>query len=123
MKSTKILNTETEPLLIASLPARPNQPLLSGGRSYTSSELRAAFDKLPLLLVERFNLLLSDIGDGGICSAIPTGLDDGHSLADLINDIEGGELAWRMKAQNKPLAELLLEICERLTKLEGMVLG
>ena len=82
MKATKITSSEAEPLLIASLPTRPTAPSAFGGKGYTATEMKAAFDKLPLLIIERLNELIGDIEDGGICEAVPTGI--GGTLASLI---------------------------------------
>ena len=93
MKTIKITSTEAEPLLIASLPTRPTAPSEFGGRCYTATEMKAAFDKLPLLIIERFNDLISDIEDGEICESIPTGIDGAPNLAELIRAFTAGTLA------------------------------
>jgi hypothetical protein len=93
MKTTKITSTEAEPLLIASLPTRPTAPGAFGGRGYTATEMKAAFDKLPLLIIERFNDLIGDIEDGEVCGSIPTGIDGAPTLAKLFAAFGEGALA------------------------------
>ena len=65
MNATKILNSEIESLKISSLPARPTAPTAFGGKGYTSKEMKEAFDKLPLFIIERFNRLIEDITSKG----------------------------------------------------------
>lgn len=93
MKATKIISSEAEPLLIASLPTRPTAPSAFGGKGYTATEMKAAFDKLPLLIVERLNELIGDVEDGGICEAIPTGIGGAPTLASLLSAFIDGTLA------------------------------
>lgn len=121
MKTNKILNTETEPYLISSLPARPNLPYASGGISYSSSDLREAFDKLPLLIVERLNSLISEIEDSSVCESIETGIMDSHTLADMFNDIKIGNFVWYLTMDGEPVSTILYGIMERLDRLEAEV--
>ena len=58
--------------------------------------MKEAFDRLPLYIVERFNSLIEDIlslGDDSLIASIPTGIEEGHTLCDLIEDIKSGHLA------------------------------
>ncbi len=123
MKSKKILNTETEPLTVASLPARPNQSVAFGGKSYSSAELRAAFDRLPLLLVERYNDLISDIESGDICDAIPTGLLYKHTLKELMSDVKNGKLATYLTVNDTSLFTLVMDFEQRLQRIEEALFG
>ncbi len=96
MKSTKITSQETEPLKVASLPTRPTAPEAFGGRGYNSTKMKEAFDKLPLFIVERLNLLFDDIvatGEESLAGAIPTAIKGGHTLSMLFADIVSGDLA------------------------------
>ncbi len=116
MNTEKITNAEIEDKLISSLPTRPTSPALYGGGGLSSSEMKAAFDKLPLHIAEKFNSLLDDIaalGDGSLASEIPTGLAEGHTLSDLFADIENGDLAWRIKVDGESLYSLLARLSER----------
>lgn len=93
MKTTKITSTEAEPLLIASLPTRPTAPSAFGGRGYTATEMKAAFDRLPLLIIERFNELVGDIEDGAAFASVPTGIDGAPTVAELLRAFTAGTLA------------------------------
>ena len=61
MNTTKILDSEINDFKIASLPSRPTAPTAFGGKGYTSSEMKAAFDRLPLFIIERLNELIDDV--------------------------------------------------------------
>jgi len=96
MKSTKILNSDIETLKISALPTKPTAPKSLGGAGYTSKEMKEAFDKLPLFIIERFNTLIEDINDTGedsLAASINTGLGESHTLADLFDDIKSGVMA------------------------------
>ena len=93
MKTTKITTTETEPLLIASLPTRPTAPSAFGGKGYTATEMKAAFDRLPILIIERFNELIGDIESGEAFASVPTGIDGAPTIAELLRAFTAGTLA------------------------------
>ena len=96
MNTKKIIPSETDELRISSLPSRPTAPASFGGRGYTASQMKAAFDRLPLFIIERFNSLLDDIAsysEGSLAAEIPTGILDGHTLYDLFSDICSGAIA------------------------------
>ena len=110
MNSTKITDAEIDGLSVASLPTRPTSPTAFGGAGYTASELKAVFDRLPLLLVERYNSLIDDaesLGEGSLASSIPTGIDEGHTLADLFSDVSGGNLATYIKVGDESLYSVI----------------
>ena len=96
MKATKILTEEIDELKISSLPTRPTSKLGMGGVGYSAKEMKAAFDALPLFIIERFNALISDISDIGedsLVGALPTGLWEGHTVKDFFEDVKSGNLA------------------------------
>ena len=68
MTTNKITDTEIESLKVGSLPTRPTAPTAFGGRGYTATEMKAAFDKLPLKIIEEFNALLDDIATGALAN-------------------------------------------------------
>ena len=68
MKAKKIENQDIKDILIASLPTRPTAPRELGGKGYGASEMKEAFDKLPLYIVERYNSLL-EASDGDTIKA------------------------------------------------------
>jgi hypothetical protein len=121
MKATKRTMSEAEPLLIASLPTRPTAPGAFGGKGYTATEMKAAFDKLPLYIIENFNALLSDVessGDNSLAAAIPTDIKDGHTLYTLFEDIRTGELAAYFSILGKSLLSHLISIYSELDSIK-----
>ena len=120
MKTTKINAKELSTNSVASLPTRPNAPHAFGGSGLTANELKAAFDALPTLIAERFNLLLDDISatDGsGITGAIKTGIDNTHTLQDMLGDIKNGNFLAYVKAPKASLAEYLISLRTDVNKL------
>ena len=110
MTTEKIKNAEIAALRVSSLPSRPNASGAFGGRGYTAAEMKEAFDRLPLFLIERFNSLLDDIaasGDGSLADTVPTGLGEGHTLADLFSDIGSGALAGYLSTGEEKLSARL----------------
>ncbi len=96
MNTQKILDSEIHDLKIASLPKRPTAKRGYGGEGYTAQEMKAAFDRLPMFLVERLNSLIEDIeseGEGKISESIKTGLYELHTLADFFADVKNGNLS------------------------------
>lgn len=121
MKATKILESEIKEIKISSLPTRPTAPASAGGRGYSSEQMKAAFDLLPLFIIERFNLLIEDIGRVGkdsLAAEIKTGISECQSLNDLFLDIQNGNMLSYLNAGDCSLAMLLADIQERLTRLE-----
>ena len=121
MTARKITGDEADALKIASLPTQPTAPKGLGGMGYSSQDMKAAFDRLPLLIIERFNALIDDIGrtgEGSLASAIPTGISDGHTLGMLMDDIKNGSLASYLFVGEVPLTLKLAELEERLAALE-----
>ena len=123
MKTTRITMSEAEPLLIASLPTRPTSPSAFGGKGYTATEMKEAFDKLPLLIIERLNNLLDDVESGAVCDAIPTGITGAPMLADLIQAFTSGALAsiiaYRDTTLTAFLEALRADVDRLMNKVEG----
>lgn len=96
MKANIITEDEIVNLKIASLPARPTAPTAYGGKGYTAKEMREAFDKLSLLIIERYNMLIDDIqaeGEDSIANSIQLG--SGISLMQFVLAFaEGSALAY-----------------------------
>jgi hypothetical protein len=121
MKATKMLTEEVSPLSVSSLPTHPTAPSGLGGKGYTSADMKAAFDRLPLLIIERFNALIDDIsanGEGSLASAVLTGIENGHTLFDLFCDIQSGNLAAYLIVGDKSLSAKLAELETRISALE-----
>ena len=122
MKAKKITSEEIDSLKVSSLPTRPNTPSSLGGRGYGPGDMKAAFDKLPMLLCERLNLLLGDIeavGEGSLADAIQTGIDEDYTLCDLFDGIKDGKILDKISVEGRSLTLLLTEIIARLDALEG----
>ncbi len=123
MNATKILDSEISSLKIASLPSRPTAPTSFGGKGYTASEMKAAFDRLPLFIIERFNTLIEDIGSVGqmsLAAEIPTGISEDHTLRELFLDIKSGAIAGYMKVLGENLEDLLAGILDSLAALDNL---
>ena len=90
MKAQPILTTEIDYLKISSLPSRPTAPTAYGGRGLSSKEMRQAFDKLSLFIIERFNNLLSDVESGELAASLVVDSDEGTTLLDIVNALKGG---------------------------------
>lgn len=83
MNTTKITASEIDSLKVASLPTRPTAPTAFGGKGYTATEMKAAFDKLPLRIIEEFNSLIDEIENGALAQT----LCQTEPLKTLISDI------------------------------------
>ena len=117
MNTKKILTDEISNITVASLPSRPTAPTSFGGKGYTATEMKAAFDRLPLFIIERFNRLLDDISsddENSLSAEIPTGITGGHTLKQFFADIESGELANYFSLDDVSLKECIGNITERL---------
>lgn len=113
MNTEKITEGEICDMKISSLPSRPTAPKSFGGKGYTASDMKAAFDMLPLFIIARFNSLIDDIhdtGDGSLAAAVPTGLKEGHTLSKLFTDITSGELASYLTVADTTLIGLYEEV-------------
>ena len=84
MNAKKINESEISTLKVASLPTRPTAPTAFGGKGYTATEMKAAFDKLPLYTIANYNLLISDIESGALALL----LAEQEPFKTLISDIE-----------------------------------
>ena len=121
MNTKKILTEQIIDLTVASLPTRPTSGTMLGGRGYTAKEMKEAFDRLPLFIVEKFNSLLDDLastGEGSVAAEIPTGISEGHSLSRLFSDLKDGNASAYINVLGKSLALTISEIYERLSALE-----
>ena len=120
MKTTKILDEETFDLRVSSLPTRPTSDGGFGGRGFSAKEMKQAFDRLPLFIIERFNTLVDDLfEDDGIAGEIKTGITDSHTLTELFGDITSGILAGYLTVGERTLAEQIASLDARISALEG----
>ena len=84
MNTNKITDSEIESLRVASLPTRPTAATAFGGKGYTATEMKEAFDKLPLRIIRGFNSLIDEIEDGSLTQI----LCEFEPLATLISDMK-----------------------------------
>ncbi len=104
------------------LPDRPSQESLYAERGMTAAEVKAAYDRLPKLIADRFNALVDAIGceasDDGIAASILTGITEGHTLNRLFLDILSGAFADYLSIDGeRTLREALLSIPDPLPAL------
>ena len=96
MKSKIITDAEVEHLKVSSLPTRPTAKEAFGGKGYSADEMKAAFDKLPEFILEKLNLLISELTNAGEDSYVGNfkiGIVDSYTLQNLIDGIVNGEFA------------------------------
>lgn len=122
MKATRIQSSEIENMKISSLPTHPVKESMYHDQSYSSSDVKAAFDRLPLLIIERFNALLDDIeaeNGSSISGAIQTGIESNHTLSQLFADVKNGNMSAYLSVGGKSLSTELYEIKEAIRALGG----
>ena len=122
MKAKKISTSEISELKIASLPTRPTAPKSMGGKGYGAQEMKEAFDKLPLFIIERFNALIDDVsstGEDSLANAIKTNIRDSHTLSDLFKDIASGELISYLFINGESLECIIAEIKSELAEIKA----
>ena len=122
MKTTKITATEQNERTVASLPTHPTAESYQGA-AMTPTELKQSFDRLPLLLTERFNALLDDIAatpSESISTIIKTGISN-RTLYNMFVDITSGSFASYMKVNGKSLYEEINNIKEAIRELGGQI--
>ena len=113
MKATLIKDSEISELKVSSLPTKPTAPRAMGGMGYGAREMKEAFDRLPLFIVEWLNSLIGDveaIGEDSLAGAIRTGIKDSHTLCNLFDDVLSGELAAYLTVHGASLATYLAEL-------------
>lgn len=109
MKTTKLLDSEISPLKIESLPTRPTVPEAYGGAGYTASDMKRAFDRLPLFIAERLNSLLDDIlaePEASVLADMKSGIYEGHTLYQLLCDIKSGAVSDYLTVGEGTLSEM-----------------
>lgn len=129
MSLRKITPGEVAENAVSSLSTRPSAPSLYEGRSLSAKELKAAFDRLPRLAIDRFNALIDTLGLYGtegekstFADYIATGLAENHSLSDLFRDIASGALAGRLSVGGgNVLSEWLTAYAAKTAALETLL--
>ena len=120
MNTKKITDGEIADLRVASLPTRPTAPFEFGGKGYTALQMKRAFDKLPVFIVERLNLLIDDISSeptSSISANMQTGIYDGHTLAGMFSDVKSGAFASYLAVFDTTLTEYLHSLRADITKI------
>ena len=123
--TTKVIeSSEIEGLKISSLPTNPTAHVNYGGMGYNAIQMKAAFDALPLFIIERLNSLINDIGaspDSSVSASIKTGISPSHTLSQLFSDLTDGSLASYLMIGERTLAEELAAIKRAIEALGGEV--
>ena len=115
----RIKKETIEALGVSSLPTSPTSSGPMGG--YSAEEMKLAFDRLAIHVIEQYNLLIDAIHSdtsSSILGEIPTGIWDGQTLRDLMNDLTGGEFAVYMKVGNRSVLEEIQSLSHRIGALE-----
>ncbi|MCQ2414174.1 MAG: hypothetical protein MJ082_05210 [Clostridia bacterium] len=126
MNTTKIQESAIADLKVASLPSRPTAPTSYGGKGYTSAQMKEAFDKLPLYIIEKFNGLIDDLSDteaGSFAASLLTGIREGHTLKDLFEDIADGSIAAMLPVGDTTLQEKLTSLTNSASEAENFITG
>ncbi len=113
MKANKINDADISGIKVSSLPTRPTTPTAFGGSGYTATEVKAAFDKLPLYIIERFNELIDDIrGEegGDITDSFKTGINATKTLREFFDDLVSGAICDYFGAPVGTLREYLTSL-------------
>ncbi len=124
MYASKITDTEISNNRIASLPTRPNASVAFGGKGYSATEMKMAFDKLSLIIIDRFNTLLDDIrrtDEDALTASMPTGIKVGQSLQKMLLEIPGGEFAGYLKVGEESLATAIANIYAEIESIKAML--
>ena len=119
MFTKEIQESEIEPLAIASLPTRPNTSIALGGRGFTASEMRACFDALPRLIIQRLNQLIEELREGlveELSKEMIIELPEGdYSFGTFLEDFAEGRLVnyLRLGENGATLGEVLPTLIEK----------
>ncbi len=91
MSIRKISEEEVRARWVQRLSDTPNRMGRFGASGLSAAEMKAAYDALPLCIVEHFNTLVSVILEGRLSEWIPAA--EGKSLASFFADVTSGALA------------------------------
>ncbi len=109
MKATKLLESELSSLKIEALPTRPTVPEAYGGAGFTASDMKRAFDRLPLFIAERLNALIDDIlaePESSVLASQRSGLAEGHTLYQMLLDIKSGAFSEYLMLGDASLSQM-----------------
>ena len=91
MSIKRITEEEVRSLWVQRLSDTPNRQGKFGTKGLSAAEMKAAYDALPLRLVEAYNTLVDAIEGGALAEFIRT--PEGKSLTELLGGVTSGELA------------------------------
>ena len=115
MKTKRITEEEIAPVKVANLPTNPTS---ARGGSLTPGELKAAFDRLPLLIAERLNSLIDELTSEDLPATIMLGESD---LWSFYTRTVSGEVLSDMTLDGSSVAATLRSISDRLEALEEAI--
>lgn len=124
MNTKAISSAEISDMKVSSLPTRPTAPGSFGGRGYTAKDMKEAFDRLPLYIIERINSLIADIsaeGEGSLVSEIPTGIAEAPRLSDILGDVKSGELASYLSIGAETLGARMQRLAENEARIDTVL--
>lgn len=124
MNTKKITPEDIMHLKVSSLPTRPTAPTAFGGSGYNATQMKEAFDKLPLFIINWLNSLMEDIsstGSGSLSSEIRTNITDTHTLSQMFSDIINGAFASYLSVGDKSLAASLAEIKAEIARIKAQL--
>ena len=113
MISKVVFPDEYEHLKIASLPSNPTAGVNYGGLGYNSNQMKAAFDALPLFILEKLNRLIDDIctdPELSISGELRTGIEEAPRLCNIFEHITSGMLASYLAVGDETLATQIAKI-------------
>ena len=122
MNTTLIQSSEYEALKISSLPTSPTADVNYGGYGYSASEMKAAFDALPLFILAKLNTLITDIlaePNESVAASMKTGISDSHTLSKLFEDVKDGSFASYLDVGGESLLEALVSIKNELNAIKA----
>ena len=82
--------------------------------------MKAAFDRLPVFIIEKFNSLLDDIvstDSGSLSASVPTGIRSAHTLKILFADIVNGVFSTYLSIGDETLAEMKIRLAYEVEKI------
>ena len=124
MLTNVIFPEEYEDIKVSSLPSNPTANTAHGGLGYNAIQMKAAFDALPVFIIERFNRLVNDItarADVSISADMRTEIPEAPKLSDVFEDIKDGQLASYLMVGDDSLATHIAKIWELLNIIKGIL--
>ncbi len=121
MISTLLTSFDYEEHKVSALPTNPTADKNHGGYGFSSMQMKAAFDALPIFIIERLNDLIRDIcaePENSIAGEMKTGIANGHTLYDLFMDLQDGTAAGYLKVGRSTLADEITSIKNEIEELK-----